>query len=187
MSEKILVWDLPLRIFHWALVFGFTVAYLTEDDWLTVHVWAGYVVGGLLVFRLTWGFWGSRHARFSDFLCNPQTSLQYLRELMAGSAKRYIGHNPAGALMIVIMLLSLLLTVLTGLAVYAADQNAGPLAGLIGGRYEDLWEESHEFLANFSVFLVGIHIIGVLVESFVHRENLARAMVHGYKNPEQND
>jgi cytochrome b len=187
MSEKVLVWDLPLRIFHWSLVISFAVAYLTEDDWITVHAWAGYVVGGLLLFRLFWGFIGNRYARFSGFICSPQISIQYLRDLMAGSAKRYIGHNPAGALMIVILLLSLLLTVLTGLAVYAADQNAGPLAGLIGSHYEDLWEESHEFLANFSVFLVCIHIIGVLLESFLHQENLARAMVHGFKDPRQDD
>lgn len=174
------VWDLPLRIFHWLLVAGFVVAYLTEDELLTVHVWAGYLVGGLLVFRLIWGFIGNDYARFANFLCSPAKSIAYLKDLIKLKTQRYIGHNPAGAAMIAMLLVSLLATVITGLAVYGADQAAGPLAG-IGSANEETWEEVHEFFANFTLVLVVIHVAGVALESYIHRENLARAMVHGFK------
>lgn len=179
-EDLIRVWDLPLRIFHWLLVIAFFVAYLTEDELLTIHVWAGYLIAGLLVFRLVWGFVGGQYARFANFLCSPMQSVSYVKDLINSQARRYIGHNPAGATMIALLLLGLLMTVVTGLAVYGADQGAGPLA-FIGNRYEDLWEEVHEFFANFTLLLVIVHVIGVVVESVIHRENLARAMVHGNK------
>jgi cytochrome b len=179
-QELIKVWDLPLRIFHWLLVAGFFIAYLTEDDLLTIHVWAGYLVTGLLVFRLIWGFIGNDYARFSNFLCSPAKSIAYLKDLIALKTQRYIGHNPAGAAMIVLLLVSLLATVITGFAVYGADQAAGPLAA-IGSANEKMWEEVHEFFANFTLILVVVHVAGVVVESYIHRENLARAMVHGFK------
>jgi cytochrome b len=179
-QELIKVWDLPLRIFHWLLVAGFFIAYLTEDDLLTVHVWAGYLVTGLLVFRLIWGFIGNQYARFSNFLCSPAKSIAYLKDLIALKTQRYIGHNPAGAAMIVLLLVSLLATVITGFAVYGADQAAGPLAN-IGSANEKMWEEVHEFFANFTLILVVVHVAGVIVESYIHRENLARAMMHGFK------
>ncbi len=179
-QELVKVWDLPLRIFHWLLVAGFFVAYLTEDELLTVHVWAGYLVTGLLVFRLIWGFVGNDYARFSSFLCSPAKSIAYLKNLIALKTQRYLGHNPAGAAMIVLLLVSILATVITGFAVYGADQAAGPLAA-IGSDNEKMWEEVHEFFANFTLVLVAVHIIGVAVESYIHRENLPKAMVHGFK------
>lgn len=174
------VWDLPLRAFHWLLVISFAIAYLTEDDLLTIHVWAGYFVFALLIFRLFWGFIGNKYSKFSTFLCNPSESYRYVKELVSSKAKRYIGHNPAGAAMIMLLLTSLLITTLTGFAVYGADQNAGPLS-FIGSDYEKLWEEAHELFANFSLLLVFIHIVGVAIESYIHKENLARSMVSGYK------
>jgi cytochrome b len=182
MNTQVLtkVWDLPLRIFHWLLVAGFFIAYVTEDELLTVHVWAGYLVAGLLLFRLVWGMIGNEYARFSSFLCSPYTSIAYVKDLVALKTKRYLGHNPAGAAMIVLLLVSLLVTVITGFAVYGADQAAGPLAS-IGSGNEKMWEEVHEFFANFTLALVFVHVVGVAVESYIHRENLAKAMVHGYK------
>jgi len=174
------VWDLPLRIFHWLLVAGFFIAYLTEDELLTVHVWAGYLVTGLLVFRLLWGFVGNGYARFSNFICSPVQSIAYLKDLVALKTQRYLGHNPAGAAMIVLLLVSILATVITGFAVYGADQAAGPLA-TIGSANEKMWEEVHEFFANFTLVLVVVHVAGVAIESYIHRENLVRAMVHGFK------
>lgn len=181
MNQLVKVWDLPVRVFHWLLVVGFTIAYLTEDDLLPVHVWAGYSVFGLLLFRIIWGFVGNRHARFSNFLCSPSTSLNYLRAVLTGQAKRYLGHNPAGAAMIVLLLSALLLTSLTGFAVYGADQAAGPLAA-IGSEHEKFWEEFHELCANFTVLLVAIHIAGVVCESVLHKESLVKAMITGNKS-----
>lgn len=179
-ENLIRVWDLPLRIFHWLLVVAFFVAYFTEDELLSIHVWAGYLIGGLLIFRLVWGFVGGQYARFSSFLCSPMQSVNYIKDLISSQARRYVGHNPAGAAMIVLLLLGLLATFVTGLAVYGADQGAGPLA-FIGNSHEDFWEEIHEFFANFTVVLVIVHVFGVIVESIVHRENLVRAMFHGNK------
>ncbi len=179
-EDLIRVWDLPLRIFHWTLVVAFFVAYLTEDELLAIHVWAGYLIGGLLAFRLVWGFVGGQYARFSNFLCSPMQSVSYITDLIKSQARRYIGHNPAGAAMIVLLLLGLLMTVVTGLAVYGADQGAGPLA-FIGNSHEDFWEEIHEFFATTTLGLVVVHVIGVIVESVIHRENLAKAMFHGNK------
>ncbi len=181
-QELCKVWDLPLRIFHWLLVIGFLICYVTEDELLAVHVWSGYGVFGLLCFRLLWGFLGSKYARFSSFPCKPTAAIRYLQDLRHKTATRYLGHNPAGAMMIVFLLISLLITTLTGVAVYGADQNAGPLAG-IGSANEALWEDLHELFANFTVALVIFHIIGVIVESYLHGENLVKSMWSGYKKP----
>jgi cytochrome b len=182
MESQVLikVWDLPLRIFHWLLVVGFFIAYLTEDELLTVHIWAGYMVSGLLLFRLLWGFIGNDYARFSSFLCSPIQSTAYLKDLISLKSQRYLGHNPAGAAMILLLLTSLVATVITGFAVYGADQTAGPLAG-IGSANEKIWEEVHEFFANFSLALVILHMMGVAIESYIHKENLIRSMLHGFK------
>ena len=182
-QELVKVWDLPLRIFHWLLAAGFLVAYLTEDELLTVHVWAGYLVFGLLLFRLVWGFIGNGYARFSNFLCSPVKSVVYFKDVVALKTKRYLGHNPAGATMIVLLLVSLVMTSITGFAVYGADQGAGPLANIVGSSNKKIWKEVHEFFANFTLFLVLMHVAGVAVESYIHRENLVKAMWHGYKKP----
>jgi cytochrome b len=179
-QNLIKVWDLPLRIFHWLLVVGFFIAYLTEEDLLTIHVWAGYLVSALLIFRLVWGFIGNEYAKFNGFLVKPTQAIAYLKAFIGFKAKRFLGHNPAGAVMIVLLLISLLMTAFTGFAVYGADQAAGPLAA-IGSRDEKLWEELHEFFANFTLILVFVHVAGVACESYIHRENLAKAMVTGYK------
>jgi cytochrome b len=148
-------WDLPLRIVHWLLV-------------------AGYLVSGLLIFRLIWSFLGNEYAKFSSFLVKPAQSVGYIKDLLAFKAKRYLGHNPAGAAMIVLLLINLVITTLTGLAVYGADQAAGPLAG-IGSVNEKLWEELHEFFSNATLALVFVHVAGVAFESYLHRENLPKA------------
>ena len=182
------VWDPLVRSFHWLLVIAFFTAYFTEDDFLSVHVFAGYSVLGLILFRLLWGLVGTRYARFSSFVTRPRIAWQYLKDTLFFRAKRYLGHNPAGAAMIVLLLLSLLLTTLTGLAIYGASESAGPLAGWLGNigeTGEDVIKEVHEFFANFSVVLVVIHVGGVIFESLAHRENLVRAMFNGYKKADR--
>jgi cytochrome b len=183
-TDTIKVWDPLVRLFHWALVAAFTIAFITEDDFLTLHTWAGYTVLGLLLVRMLWGLIGPRYARFSDFVRSPATVLGYLKDLLRLKAKRYIGHNPAGGAMIVLLLISLVLTTITGLAVYGAGENAGLLAGWLGQAGEfwaKIFEEVHEFFANFTLLLVVIHVAGVLFESLLHRENLIKAMLNGYK------
>lgn len=210
-TRQVKVWDPLVRIFHWSLVVAFTVAYLSgedAEDGMNLHVWAGYAVLGLILLRLVWGLIGTRHARFTDFVYRPSTVLAYMRDLFRHRARRYLGHNPLGGVMTIALLLSLLATTVSGLAVYAAEDNAGPLAGLVtsidqplaqgAGRHrhatdhaneaegggDDLLKEVHEFFANFTLFLVFLHIGGVLVSSLVHKENLPRAMITGRKRAE---
>ena len=207
-SNEIKVWDPLVRIFHWSLVAAFTIAYLSEDDWQSLHVWAGYTVAGLVAFRLLWGFVGSEHARFRDFVFSPATVFGYIKDLVALRAKRYIGHNPAGGAMVIALLISLAATTLTGMQLYAVEENRGPFAAITvegispigtamadedeyeygegreGKEGEELWEELHEFFANFTLLLVFLHIAGVVVSSFAHGENLPRAMVTGKKHKE---
>ena len=181
------VWDPLVRSFHWLLVIAFFTAYFTEDDFLTLHVYAGYTVLGLILLRLVWGIVGTRYARFSSFVTRPRVAWHYLKDTLLFRAKRYLGHNPAGAAMIVLLLISLLLTTLTGLAIYGASESAGPLAGWfgnIGETGEDVIKEVHEFFANLTIVLVVIHVGGVIFESLAHRENLVRAMFNGYKKAE---
>ena len=186
--NKVRVWDPLIRIIHWTLVAAFTIAYFTDDeDLLLPHVWAGYVVVGLLVFRFLWGFVGSVHARFSDFVFAPSQVVSFLWDTFQGEAKRYLGHNPAGGWMIFLLLVMLTLVSITGLVLYGADEHAGPLAGLMAGmgeNVEETFESLHEFFANFTLFLVIVHLAGVAVESILHKENLVWAMVSGYKRTE---
>lgn len=198
------VWDAFVRIGHWVVVAGFFVAYFTEDDLLAAHVWAGYVVGVVVLLRIIWGFVGPEYARFANFAYGPAKAFKYLGGLLRGHADRYVGHSPAGGAMVMLLLVSLVATVWSGLTVYAYDRAAGPLAPLLvsgaappesadavasvaAGQpprpegNEDFWEEAHEFLANFTLALVVLHVAGVLLASYVHRENLVRAMVTGRK------
>ena len=186
-TNQIKVWDLLVRIFHWSLAGAFFIAYLTEDDWLDIHVFAGYMIAGLIVFRLLWGLIGTRHARFSDFVRPPREVFAYLKDMATFHPKRYIGHNPAGGAMVVALLLSLVMTVLTGLSVYGAEEMAGPLAGLFAHAPKflgDVFEELHEFFANFTLFLVVFHVVGVVLAGLQHGENLVRSMINGKKKAE---
>jgi cytochrome b len=182
-KEEIKVWDPLVRLFHWSLVVVFTVAWLTEDKWMTPHAYAGYLIIALVLIRLVWGVVGSRYARFSDFVKTPSTVIAYLRDLVQLRAKRTIGHNPAGGAMILALLITLLFTTLSGLIAYGAT-GGGPLAEpfFSNAAYgSDLFEEIHEFFANFTLLLVFLHLLGVGFGSLLHDENLVRAMFTGNK------
>jgi cytochrome b len=169
-SQPILVWDAPVRVFHWLLVLSFFGAYLTaeSDRWRAVHVTLGYTAGGLVVFRLLWGLLGTRHARFADFVRGPQAVRRYLASLLRGVPEHHAGHNPAGALAIVALLGLTGLTVALGWATYSE----------LGGEW---LEEGHELAGNLMLLLVGVHVAAVGVASWLHRENLVHAMLTGRK------
>lgn len=183
-ENTVKVWDPFVRIFHWVLVLSFFIAYITEEDFLTIHSFAGYTVLTLLVLRIVWGIIGTRHARFSDFTYSLQAIKDFIKDTVYLRAKRYLGHNPAGGAMILLMIVSLLITTLTGVAVYGLEEQAGPLASWFTQK-ESFWgeffEEVHEFFANFTLLLVFVHVAGVIVESFIHKENLVKSMIDGEK------
>ena len=188
MQGAVKVWDPLVRIFHWSVVVAFFLAYFVEakDETLAIHVWAGYTVLGLVVFRIIWGFVGTEHARFSDFVYPPKRVFAYAFEVLRGTAQRYLGHNPSGGAMIFLLLIMLLAINISGIAVYGADQHMGPLAGWFAGtgegeEMEHMLEELHEVLSNVTMVLLAIHVLGVIVESLVHKENLVRAMFTGRK------
>ena len=166
-----LIWDLPTRVFHWALAGSFIGAYLLaeEDGARTLHVMFGYTVAGLLAFRLLWGFVGSRHSRFSDFAFSPAAAVRYLRDLAGGRARDYDGHNPAASWGVYALLLLAGATVVTGWLNYNA----------IGGK--EAFEEVHETLANAWLAMVAVHLAGVVVGSLAHRRNLVATMIDGHR------
>ncbi|KAA3627330.1 MAG: cytochrome B [Proteobacteria bacterium] len=183
-NDNIKVWDPMVRLFHWSLVMSFTVSYISEDDLLDLHVLSGYLIGGLLLFRLVWGMIGPHHARFSSFVHRPRVVGEYLKDILAFQPRRYLGHNPAGGWMVVMLMISLALATVTGLVTYGAEEMAGPLAGAMAGSGRivgDAFEEMHEFFANFTLLLVIVHVAGVILASLQHRENLVRAMFDGRK------
>jgi len=200
------VWDPLIRIGHWTLVIAFFTAYLSGDDLFDIHKWAGYVVAAYVLVRIVWGLVGPKHARFRNFVRGPGAVFGYLRGLMTGKVKDYAGHNPAGGAMVVALLFSLLVTTSSGLALYAVEDNAGPLAGIVteqtfaplasafgeeeeeeehGRREEsgseDLLEDVHKAFVYITLALIGLHLAGVVASSLAHKENLARAMVTGRK------
>jgi cytochrome b len=196
VNQEIDVWDLLVRIFHWGLVVGFAISYLTGEEENDLHIYAGYAVLGLITFRVLWGFIGTRHARFSDFVFSPAVVVQYLKGLVYNKAKRYIGHNPAGGWMVVAMLICLFVVTVSGLKVYAIEEGLGPLTdetselAIIRSAYaddgedeeaEEFWEEIHEASSNIMLLLIFLHIAGVIVSSRLHKENLVKSMFTGKK------
>ncbi|MES2228808.1 MAG: cytochrome b/b6 domain-containing protein [Pseudomonadota bacterium] len=168
--RRVLVWDAPVRVFHWLMVLSFAGAYLTAESerWRLVHVTLGYTMAGLVGFRIVWGLVGTRHARFASFVRGPAEVLRYLRHLIGGKADPHVGHNPAGSLAILALLGLALVVTATGWATYHE----------IGG---DALEELHEGAANAMLAVVGVHIAGVLLGSWLHHDNLIGAMITGRK------
>jgi cytochrome b len=169
-TERTLVWDLPTRAFHWLLALSFAGAWLTAESerWRDIHVLLGYTVAALIVFRLLWGVFGTRYARFASFTLDPRAVFDYLKSLATRTPRHYFGHNPAGSWAIVAMLALLALTAATGWAAYA---ELGP----------EWLEDLHEGAANATLALVLVHVAAVFASSLLHRENLVGAMVTGYK------
>lgn len=211
-NTDVRVWDPLVRIFHWLLVAAFLVSYLTEGDPEWLHVWSGYLIVALLLVRIVWGFVGTRHARFSDFVRSPGEVRRYIRDSLRGRAGYYLGHNPAGGWMVLALMLSLLVTTSAGLVLLAAEEGEGPLVGWLIAAGEHVEkspdyepaeterearedesgesplaesaEEVHELFANLTLALVILHVLGVLLESLRERQNLARSMVTGRKRRE---
>ena len=171
-TRSVRVWDLPTRIFHWSLATAFLVAFVTSESekLRDIHVIAGYSLAGLIGFRILWGFVGGAHSRFADFLPTPGKVVDYLKSLLRGRPQHYVGHNPAGAVAIFLLLAFGLVAATSGYAAYNE----------IGGHF---MEELHEAAANGMMALVIIHVAGVIVSSWLHHENLVRAMITGWKRP----
>ena len=169
-ARRILVWDAPVRVFHWLMVLSFAGAWLTAESehWRLLHVTLGYTMAGLVAFRLLWGLFGTRHARFASFVRGPAAAARYVGTLLRGRPEHHAGHNPAGALAIVALLALAAVVTAWGFATYRE----------LGG---DWLEELHEGAASVMLALVGLHVAGVVLGSLLHHENLVGAMISGRK------
>lgn len=170
------VWPFAIRVFHWALVAAVAEAWLEADGSRHLHELAGYSAGGLILFRLYLGIFGSRYSRFSQFVKGPRATASYVSDIATGRERRYLGHNPAGAAMIVALLLSV-----AGVAITGYMQTTSAFWGV------EWVEEAHKFLGNAIPLLVILHVGGVILASIRHRENLALSMVDGLKRPPSGD
>lgn len=174
--KNILVWDWPVRLGHWLMVGGFILAWLTSESetWRLVHAFSGSVVIAVALFRLPWGFIGSRYARFVDFVHGPGSIIDYVRSLIRLEPDHHTGHNPAGGWAIMLLLGLGIATGVVGWAMYNE----------LGGEW---LEDLHEGLAATMLTVVFIHVAGVISGSLLHGENLVRAMITGHKqgSPEE--
>lgn len=178
------VWDLPVRVMHWGLVLAVGGAWLTrelEGDWFAWHVRCGYAVLLLAATRIVWGFVGTRHARFGDFVRGPRAILRYLREGTGEAGQRIAGHNPLGALMVLALLLMLLTQATLGLFANDKIMSTGPLYGYVSGETSDRLTSLHEQLFDVIVAAIAVHIAAALFYLWVRRENLILPMITGRK------
>lgn len=168
-ARKIKVWDVPVRLFHWTFVVLILFAWFSGEwrgERFAYHAYVGYAAGIVLFFRVLWGFVGSSYAKFSDFVYSPVATIKYAFKVLKLSPPRYVGHNPLGGWMVVLMIVVIGITIVTG---------------ILGPVWHDM-EEVHEFLGeNIILLLIALHLIGVIADSILTRENLARAMIFGSK------
>jgi cytochrome b len=160
------IWDPFVRVFHWSLVGAYVLAWATAEEWDLLHERLGWFLLALLGLRLVWGLIGTRYARFGDLLRGPGEVRAYLGSLLRGDPEHHAGHNPAGGWMVLALIATLAATALSGVLIT---------------RGGEAWEDLHEGLAGLSLVLVGVHVLGVLVSSFLHRENLVKTMLTGNK------
>lgn len=203
------VWDIIVRLFHWLLVIAVITQLATAESSKNVHVTVGFFIIGLILLRIIWGLAGSKYARFKDFIYPPSEIFAYLTGLIKGRPKHYAGHNPAGGAMVCVLLLVLILTTLTGALTYSTASHSHMAllpAHTIAlaqadshhrqGDHRDedqdhenghdrFWKEIHEALVGLLIFLIVLHIGGVIVSSWVHRENLILAMITGNKKVDE--
>jgi len=171
-AKTVLVWDWPLRLWHWSLAILVVVAWVTPNIYDGLHQFAGYAVIALLAFRLVWGFVGTRHSRFDKIVLRLRAAPGYLRNLRRGDTGRYLGLNPAGVALLVAMLALLLISTVSG-------------AMQVTVRFFGVWwiEDTHAYSSYAVLVLAGLHVLGTLLMSGLQRENLVRAMITGRKHP----
>ncbi|MFZ5532397.1 MAG: cytochrome b/b6 domain-containing protein [Pseudomonadota bacterium] len=182
--RTVLVWDFPVRLFHWALVLLLVIAWSTAQaglDWMRYHLYAGYGILGLILFRLMWGVVGSFHARFAHFVAAPRSAWRYAADLARGRHQAYLGHNPLGGYMVLLLLALVLVQVMTGL--FASDDILieGPLAHTVAGRFSRLATAIHALNVNVLIAAAALHVGAIAYYRWRFGERLVTAMLTGRK------
>ncbi|MGW8187140.1 MAG: cytochrome b/b6 domain-containing protein [Desulfobacterales bacterium] len=183
--QRVTVWDFPTRLVHWLLVAFVGTSFVTAEiggNAMQVHEWSGFVILSLLLFRVGWGFFGSKPSRFSDFVCGPKAVLSYARGLLRKDSPPHFGHNPLGGWSIVAMLLALFVQAGTGLFANDDILTEGPLYSWVSKSTSDFITDIHEWNQGVIVALVVIHLFAILFYFFVKRENLVSPMITGVRS-----
>jgi len=169
-KQMVLVWDLPVRVFHWLMVVSFAGAWLTSESEAQqmLHYAFGYSACALVVFRIVWGLAGTRYARFTQFVKGPNSTLQHIKSLLTGKDHIGPGHNPAGAIAMILLMVFILLIGITGY--WSVKDFLG-----------DLMSEAHELMSNLTIVIIAIHVLAAIIMSLMQKENLIRSMVTGKK------
>lgn len=182
IPERIRIWDLPIRLFHWILVALIATLWVSAiRSWMTVHYVCGVTALVLVLFRIVWGFLGSTTARFSDFAATPGRVVAYLRALRRGDDSHHAGHNPAGGWMVMTFLLLILAQAALGLFANNEFDFKGPLAEWISGKRSDLITRAHVFLFDAILVCIWVHVCAISFYALVKRDNLVGPMLHGTK------
>jgi cytochrome b len=185
MSNRIQVWDLPIRLFHWLLVLAVIGLFVTGKlggNWMEWHQRLGYFVLGLVIFRILWGIFGSFHARFVNFVRSPMTVWNYMKALGRKESPHYLGHNPMGAFSVIAMLAILGFQALSGL--FADDDILlrGPYAASVSKDISDLLTKLHKWNSDLILILIGVHLLAIAFYFFVKKDNLVKPMITGEKS-----
>jgi cytochrome b len=183
--DQLRIWDLPTRLFHWGLAglvaAGLATGFFAPEWWLEIHIAVGLAAAALVVFRLVWGICGSEHSRFASFAYGPRAALAHLRDIVRGRVGHWLGHNPAGAMMVFALLAVLAVLAASGVLAMSGVEKLGPFAGLVDFATGNGAARLHTLLAWLVLALVALHLAGVALESLLARENLVRAMIDGRK------
>jgi len=181
-SSAVLVWDIPVRVFHWALVLLIAFSWLSgEMEWMVWHLYSGYTVLALVLFRIIWGIVGSTHARFADFIYGPRAVIAYIKTLPSRTAAKFAGHNPLGGISVVLIMLCLLVQAGTGLFANDDVLTEGPLFNHVSKELSDWLTTIHKYNFNALLTLAGLHIAAVLYYLGYKSENLIKPMITGRK------
>jgi len=176
------VWDLPVRLFHWSLVALVILSWGSRElDYMEAHRWSGYAILTLVVFRVGWGFAGTRHARFADFVRTPRAMRAYMADILAGAKAQHLGHNPAGGWSVMAILACLLVQAITGLFVSDEVLFDGPFYRAVSEETAHRLKQLHGINFNILLLLIGLHLAAITFYRFVKREDLVRPMLSGFK------
>jgi len=180
--RAVYVWDLPVRLFHWSLVALVILSWGSRElDYMEAHRWSGYAILTLVVFRVGWGFAGTRHARFADFVRTPRAMRAYMADILAGAKAQHLGHNPAGGWSVMAILACLLVQAITGLFVSDEVLFDGPFYRAVSEETAHRLKQLHGINFNILLLLIGLHLAAITFYRFVKREDLVRPMLSGFK------
>ena len=182
MSKEYLIWDLPVRIFHWAFAITILSSWFTAEqgsEYIELHMQLGYVALGLILFRILWGIVGPKHARFSNFIPSPRSLLAYLKDIKKD--KTTPGHNPLGALMVVLMIVLISAQAISGLFINDDVFSSGPYYGSVGKDIEKIMSFIHHNAFNFMIGAIFLHLLAIFFYWRVKKQNLVVPMITGKK------